>query len=147
MKKFLLSLMVMALGCASAGTVGTKASEGLLEPVIRRTDAYLEVSPDYPQADRAAYEAAKITVRNTYAEERTAASASYLAVEKICAVHDAFVTADTKLQEMHRSTYLRSTALLRRMYGEALGAREGPASRPFRAGVPPECTDGACSIR
>jgi len=148
--KVLVLTTLVLFGCAAPGTVGTKASGGLLTPIIERTDAYILLAWDQlPEVTKEAYKAAKQTVTATYADERIAAATSWLSVEYICQVHDTFVNADVSLKEPHKSTYLRSTALIRRLYLEAfkaagrappVGVAESQPATPFL------CPDRSCKM-
>lgn len=133
MRKLLLSLLLLlgfAGACAGPGTVGVAPAKGLLEPVLERCDAYILVTPDALSVEqKPQYQAAKDTVLGLKGS-RVDAAASWIAVNYICDVHDAFVKADSNLKDPHLSTYLRSTELLRKMYREAYKA----AGKPVPAG-------------
>jgi hypothetical protein len=156
MKKILLvlfSFLFLAVGCAAPGTVGVTPAKGLLAPVIERCDAYIAL---YPEALEAAqveqYKAAKVAIGDMEPDTRVEAAVSWTAVNYICAIHDAFVSADTKVDEVHRSTYLRSTVLLRKMYQEAFKAKgavppvaESQSTSLESSFRSMDCTDGSCS--
>lgn len=154
MKKILSFLFVFALlstSCAAPGTVGASPAKGLLEPVVARCDGYVATRTDIPKENVDAYVAAKAVVNALPSDKRVAAAQSWLSVSYISDFHDACVNSDANLDEVHKTTYLRSTALLRKMYLEAFKAegRAPPDSRPvanlealkFR-----ECPDGSCGL-
>ena len=116
-------VLVLALaGCASPGTVDREAVEGLLRPVMVRTNAYAATSPILiTQAEAAAYKLAVQKLSELAHEEdrRVPAAESADHVEVVCTIHDVYVTQDTELDEFHRQQYLRSTEILRRIYAAA----------------------------
>jgi len=151
--KCLLSFFAIALallsGCATPGTVGKAPTEGLLVPVIARADAYIVVLPDALTAsEKGQYEAAKALLSSLPNDKRIAAAQSWFAVDYICTVHDAFVQADGALKEPHKSTYLRSTQLLRKLYEEAFKAdgKVPPVAPESQPGKPFQCPDGTCNM-
>lgn len=136
MNKIFLLLLMLTIGCASPGTVGVDPAKGLLDPVTGRVDGYIAINPDgIDPARLAEYNAAKVVVASLPANERVKAAGSWLAVQAICNLHDELVSADANIKEPHKSTYLRSTTILRRIYAEAFAA-EGAATQPSATSSP-----------
>lgn len=128
--------LCFALACGTPGTVSSPATSGLTEPVLERTDAYIAATADQIPADsKAAYLDARSKVTAAIAGgKRTDAVAVQPYINFICDIHDGYVLMDQTLSEDRRKDYTRSTSILRRMYAEAVGAKEsleGPKVEPL----------------
>lgn len=144
---FLLACLVVLTSCAAPGTVAVKPAKAGLAYVIERADAYAVVFPDSLSAvEQAEYAAAKEVVAALPDSGRVDAAGSWVAISKICEVHDKLLKADPKYVPDTEpwATYLRTTALLRKQSLEAFRAKgvSPPESRP--EALRQDCPDGQC---
>ena len=106
--------LVFAVGCCSVSPLLQVAA--IKKPVIlivERHDAYVEADASLSQEDASKYlsESAGLMALIESNMQVTQAEIKPLAVS-VCARHDAYVKGDQNLDDLHRRTYLRSTALL-----------------------------------
>ncbi len=117
MKFFLLIPLLFVLACGSIGTVDRQATADLFKRVGDRVEAYVAAGPN--QADPVLLDIQVAARALDGPDERIAAGPVRKSIERVCKVHDDFVTSDDSINETKRGTYLRSTQLLRALMLES----------------------------
>lgn len=121
MRIALLSVLLLLVSCATPNTVATSGVSTVGEAVLQRTAAYIvrngPAPPGQLNAIRGDLEAFRDLV--SVNPERMPLPDTEGLLEPWMDLHDAFVSADSTLTPQDIQNYLRSTALLRRLFNKA----------------------------
>lgn len=116
---FLVSVFVLLASCGSISAVDTSTVSGGMAPVEARVEAYLAAdSRPEVAADYAVHKAAIEDLETAHPDAVPAAPLQVHAVW-ICDLHDSYVSVDGTIPKDKQKTYLRTTALIRRVLAEA----------------------------